>query len=549
VATFEEPADLARHLVEAGRLADALDLLTGQLPEMIEDPDLGALHEQALSLAFERGQGVAAPDECPCGLGRPWSVCCRPREEAALAAFADRSGLYELRDAVREFMESTGYGPAIEQEVVEWLRTADANRRGPAAIEALSRLAYEHAWLTAGVAEDDDNDCVLRALATDPATPARIAAAARTWRDEVRYGLWQVTDLTPAPGISLIDIVTGFEAYVAVAPEQMEGVVKWSVLVGAIVPLDGAWRTTGTLTQASPTEADVMVEYVRDATSALSASVAGGRARPPRHIRGPVAPHNVYAFIDDPTDPEVARVVSNVVGVVMPFLLAMQLEGRSTPPTLANTDGEPISLIKARVSVHDGVALATLLETHPDFDSDDDEPERWTWLGAIIPPAERSAMLAEVKAQLGAEGEIDADYTPRRVRGSLVIDGDDVRVEVNSTRRLDRLVEILTDLGAKAKVVDQSSFDPTQDLAWPAGPLVLGGGAAPAGTGWETAWLDLSVPAIGGRTPRQVARSRDWPLLEGLLRQFEWDAAIAGRSGDDIAWLRSQLEMPVERLV
>jgi hypothetical protein len=131
----------------------------------------------------------------------------------------------------------------------------------------------------------------------------------------------------------------------------------------------------------------------------------------------------------------------------------------------------------------------------------------------------------------------------------VVVDGDGLRVEVNSRQRLDRLVKILAGLGAEPTVVDQSSFDPTQDLAWSAGHLLSGGGAAPAGTGWEKVWLDESVPALHGRTPRQVARSEEWPLLEGLLRQFEWDAATGGRAGDDIAWLREQLDMPIERLV
>lgn len=131
----------------------------------------------------------------------------------------------------------------------------------------------------------------------------------------------------------------------------------------------------------------------------------------------------------------------------------------------------------------------------------------------------------------------------------MVVDGDGLRVEVNSRQRLDRLVKILAGLGAEPTVVDQSSFDPTQDLAWSAGHLLSGGGAAPAGTGWEKVWLDESVPALHGRTPRQVARSEEWPLLEGLLRQFEWDAATGGRAGDDIAWLREQLDMPIERLV
>ena len=115
--------------------------MSGELTdEWIEGEELAALREVALVRAFERSQGVGQPAECPCGLTRPWSSCCRLREEAALAAFADRSELYELRSAVREFMESTGYGPAIEEHVLEWLRTAMATR-DPAEVETFSRMA------------------------------------------------------------------------------------------------------------------------------------------------------------------------------------------------------------------------------------------------------------------------------------------------------------------------------------------------------------------------------------------------------------------------
>lgn len=61
------------------------------------------------------------------------------------------------------------------------------------------------------------------------------------------------------------------------------------------------------------------------------------------------------------------------------------------------------------------------------------------------------------------------------------------------------------------------------------------------------------MPALKGRTPRQAALSdRHWPLLEALLRQFEWqqdmrqhaDPAVSG--GGELAWLREQLQMPTQ---
>ncbi len=93
----------------------------------------------------------------------------------------------------------------------------------------------------------------------------------------------------------------------------------------------------------------------------------------------------------------------------------------------------------------------------------------------------------------------------------------------------------------------EKPIDPTLDFGWPAGERATRGGAAPAAEGWEKHWLDEKIPALHGRTPRQGAAGREWPYLEALLRQFEYEAdllAAEGKSGIDTAWLREQLNMP-----
>ena len=55
-------------------------------------------------------------------------------------------------------------------------------------------------------------------------------------------------------------------------------------------------------------------------------------------------------------------------------------------------------------------------------------------------------------------------------------------------------------------------------------------------------WLDTPLPALGGETPRQAARSKNRERLEALLLDFEWD----GRQGHnpmspDVAELRRRL--------
>jgi hypothetical protein len=57
------------------------------------------------------------------------------------------------------------------------------------------------------------------------------------------------------------------------------------------------------------------------------------------------------------------------------------------------------------------------------------------------------------------------------------------------------------------------------------------------------------VPALRGRTPRQAAGAAERPLLEGLLRQFEYDADLLAQPGqrdEETNWLRDRLGMPAD---
>src|SRR5205807_10532602 len=121
-----------------------------------------------------------------------------------------------------------------------------------------------------------------------------------------------------------------------------------------------------------------------------------------------------------------------------------------------------------------------------------------------------------------------------------------------SGQRLHRLLDLLRELSAEPTVLDQSHVDPARDLPWPAGYRALPGGLAPPEEGWERHWLDEPVPALRGRTPRQTADSDDWPLLEAVLRQLEYDAELLAhdcKPAPNTAWLRNQLDMPTDRFI
>jgi hypothetical protein len=194
--------------------------------------------------------------------------------------------------------------------------------------------------------------------------------------------------------------------------------------------------------------------------------------------------------------------ISRVIGSLVPRLAAELQIARATPPTLRNTDGDPMDLIKAEVAVRDASRVVEQLTAHADFDADPEEPGKLTWLGREIPVAQRKAMLAEARAQLRSQGyrdeDLDLSRGPKRwVLGQLQLHNSQITVDVNSRERLVALLAILDKIGAEPRIVDESHLDPAQDLPWSPAHLPLQGGIAPAqgGLGAEMARRAGACPA------------------------------------------------------
>jgi hypothetical protein len=191
-----DPAGAVEHLVRApaGRPLDAIELVR----EVLDDEP-------------EQEDAQLGPAEC-----------------AELDRFADRTGLYALRDAMRVLVEERrpGLSGLVAGSVLGWieqLRAAEGREAeddfGPEAndeerSEALMRFAVEHAWLMNGDPDEDEGNDLgfelepelehsgapLALLATDPDVPPEISSAAEEWLRTVTYGLWQISDPEPGSG-------------------------------------------------------------------------------------------------------------------------------------------------------------------------------------------------------------------------------------------------------------------------------------------------------------------------------------------------------------
>ena len=201
-----------------------------------------------------------------------------------------------------------------------------------------------------------------------------------------------------------------------------------------------------------------------------------------------------------------------------------------TPPQLCNTDGDPLALTSLTfdVKVAPGDALTRLLPLarvngaeHVSEVTHDDS-------GALS-----TAVLSWVKA--GNRKHKTWDNT---VLGTMRIEPGRLVVDVNSARRAERLTrEVKKHLGADAVLVDTRVVDHVEAVAERARQRAAGElEAAPIPEQsdelraieeevqrrhWE-AWIDVRVPALNNKTPRQAARTAvGRERLEALLGAFE----------------------------
>jgi hypothetical protein len=99
----------------------------------------------------------------------------------------------------------------LEDEDVSVERLMDVETESDRLTEqrgGIVRLAIEHAWSLDDGDEEvepepeiEESDAPLALLAGDPGTEPALARAARNWLRTCSYGLWQVADPEPAPGV------------------------------------------------------------------------------------------------------------------------------------------------------------------------------------------------------------------------------------------------------------------------------------------------------------------------------------------------------------
>lgn len=319
--------------------------------------------------------------------------------------------------------------------------------------------------------------------------------------------IWEVVDVTPSKGMTLVDQLTGIERTVEERTASMTLRRRDSILARMATYQDIHLLAGVHPMALPPIEAGLIVAQMRKRLRRKTA-VPVERVREYKHA----------TYLIDRWDDTAAE----------------YRERRSRSPEFVNTDGEPMLLTEDHFAVKPG-NLVRVLDELADLPEVDVEGAGERDREIIFLSGDRTAMHATVHAVL------------RPTPSGVVL-------ETNSLARADRFRRMLEEVvGTLAR--HTLRVHPSHIGGGDAGPV--GGGMPPESDvplemlrafmdQYYRDWLDQPVPALDNQKPREAAKSKAGrAMLEILLKSFEHQEGgmMPEGAGPDIAAIRRELGM------
>lgn len=450
---------------------------------------------------------VGRNDPCPCGSGRKYKKCCLAREEAARP-----EGFYRDEERTSALRRLMAFGRTDEfstdfqiAEILFWggrLEALPDREREELLHAEQSQAAFSAFFLFDVDVEDGRSPCDFFL----DRHGARLLDGERAFLDRARRSHlrpYEVVEVRPEEGLRLRDLwEEGREVWVRerLATRQL---VRWDVLALRLVEAaPGIHEIDGGVYHYPRERKDELLAMLHEAWDSFSARLpaAGAPAFFKRH------------------------------GMLFQHFLVDLL--RRPKPTLVTAEGDPVELGNGVFAVKDEPALRRALAEHPAFAVEEGDVFTWREPGG-------------------------------RVLGTLRLVAPDLVAEVQSRARMARLRKLLmTQAGDALRFRSARYQDPWEAME------ASEGSPAPAADA-ETAlppeeaerlrrefladhyqrWMDESIPALGGRTPRQAVRTTAGRArVEELVRTIEMGEARhagPGARAYDFGWLRRELGLPI----
>ncbi len=449
---------------------------------------------------------VGPNERCPCGSGKKFKKCCQGKSELAAGFTRGERGsaLAKITDYVADSLGAED-DEAYEVFAGEYL---DEDEDLPEHWSQEAEAVYEM-WFFFDRPLDDGRFVVDRFLAEGP----RVSSPERLFLEKARGSsmhLYEIEDLVPGRSLSLRDVLEGNR--VTVHEQSGSRTLNRREWIAArVIPfgVSGQPELEMGVVPITP--------FTRDQVLGM---LAGERAE---YMKEPGA--TVEGFYKA-LAPQIFHAVL-INQILHPPI-----------PKLANTDGEPMLWTKVRFEAADPHSLSVALDKQEGLKrGDEDGASGWSWSGKNKEGKPISLGRIELR---GAALTLEANSAERAARGRAML-------EALGGAGLRHVATTHEDLEYSLRKALRDPEELREAAAAPSGippelneALVLGFQAA-----HYRSWLDESIPALDGKTPRQAVQDaalkpRLVTLLHGLEEMYE-RALKDGAPAYDPSWMWSEL--------
>jgi len=439
--------------------------------------------------------GPGRNDPCPCGSGKKFKHCCLARAQTATGITPRHRT--EAFEALLKFSRREAFDPIVEASALDWadLPQATVQEALESILEFESSTQAFFDWLFYDVPADPTRTIAGAFLAAREWTVSRAAADYIRLMSTTSLRLYQVRGVTPGTGLTIRDLWTKEDRFIT---ERLGSarLVRWDVLAARVVHhTDDTHQFEGAILALPPEAAKPLLKELK-------------------------AEHR--AFVRSQPD----ATIDDFFRQSAPLLHDAWFDevALREPPALVTTEGDPIT---ASTMVFDvpaaGTALVSLLR-EADFEGGDLGCAIW-----IEGTGERKRILGQVACE----------------KGTLTLT---TFSKARAARGRQRLESILGPLTVRSE--EHREFDPHTPRDDGPEPETIDVDTVPELKAWlqdqDRQWLDTSVPALDGHTPREAAADpRLRPRLRELLVHIEnQEARVAGPSGArDLTWIWKELRL------
>ncbi len=456
-------------------------------------------------------QNPGRNDPCACGSGRKYKHCC-----AALRSPTPRVPSAEDRQEAFDLLDQLAGLPRFAEDFAEahlmiWGEPADDDRPDPLLETAVGDLFVEWFWFDYLLHTGETlADCALRERLTTLSTGARTFLRAIA---DAPLRLVQVERVEPDAHVEVRDIVDRSTRIRVTERRGSRELVRHDLLSARIAAYGAEYQFEGIAlcfpTLDKPELARIMRRLRRRVDKELPESGVSDRLK--RMATG-------------------AAILS----------FAIDLFDRPLPQ-MRTVEGDEVVPAATIFDVHDHARVRAALAGAADF-----EEEK-----ALSTGQKRRFVWFEVPAA--------GDRDERRILATLALTRTKLRIETFSVRRAARAQARVGEIvGSAASFADLE----VGEITPPEGRRERGRSTppAPSVTAPELAaverdfyerhyreWVDVPVPMLGNRTPRQAADVKTLrPTLRALVEGIENQAARLqheGRGGFDVSWIRKELRL------